>query len=354
MRMISHPLHSHHPFRIFFVSALITLLSIAGVWFGLGAHAVFIACVLIIIEVMFSFDNAIVNARVLMTMSRFWQTMFLTIGVLIAVFGMRLVFPILLVMITTGLGAGHVVNLALNNPDLYSAELVKAHPLISSFGGMFLLMLALAFFFDPGRKILWINVLERPLQRIGKWWIYTFIASIVLIMLAMLPWNHHPRETLIAGALGIVIQLGLSKLNDFFTTSQETRAKKSSSAMAGFMAFMYLQVLDASFSFDGVLGAFAVTQDVILIAVGLGIGALWVRSITIFMVRRHTLGAYRYLEHGAHYTILILAFVLLGGLFFNIPELIAGLAGISIVTASIMSSISESKADAGRQRGNTR
>ncbi len=344
-------MHPHHPFRIFFISGFLTLLSIAGVWFGLGPQATFITIVLILVEVMFSFDNAIINARVLATMNRFWQTMFLTVGMLIAVFGMRLVFPIVLVMLTTGLGAGHVIDLALNQPDQYSDELVKAHPLISSFGGMFLLMLALAFFFDPGRKVLWISILERPLQRIGKWWIYTFIASVILIIAAMVPFNHHPRETLLAGALGIIIQLGLSKLNDFFTASQASRAKKAGSAMAGFMAFMYLQVLDASFSFDGVLGAFAVTKDVVLIAVGLGIGALWVRSMTIFMVRRHTLGAYRYLEHGAHYTIAILAFVLLGGLFFEIPELVAGLAGISIVGASIFNSISERNADRSKNHG---
>ena len=98
-------------------------------------------------------------------------------------------------------------------------------------------------------------------------------------------------------------------------------------------------MLDSSFSLDGVVGAFAVTTDVILIMVGLGIGALWVRSLTLLMVRRRTLEAYRYLEHGAHYTIAVLAVVLLLGLFYDIPEVYAGILGIVIVSSSIWSSI---------------
>jgi hypothetical protein len=340
--MRSAALHPEHPLRIFFISALISIGSMGLVWYLMGPQAAFLTFVLMLVEVTFSFDNAIINARILATMNRFWQQMFITVGLVIAVFGMRLVFPIVLVMITTGLGAGHVVDLALNHPEQYSQELELAHPLISSFGGMFLLMLGLAFFFDPGREERWINVIERPLQRLGKWWIYTGIATVVLAIIAALPWNEHPRDTLIAGGLGIILQLALSKFNDFFTASQ-AKAKTSSAAMAGFMAFLYLMVLDSSFSFDGVLGAFAITSDVILIAVGLGIGALWVRSLTIFMVRKSVLGAYRYLEHGAHYTIVILSFVLLGGLFIHIPELVAGLSGITIVAASIASSVLENR-----------
>lgn len=348
---MSSPLHADHPFRIFFISAFISLGSLAGVWYFLGAQAAFVTFVLMLVEITFSFDNAIINARVLATMNRFWQQMFITVGIVIAVFGMRLVFPIVLVMLTTGLGAGHVIDLALNRPDEYSHELERAHPLISSFGGMFLLMLALAFFFDPGRKERWISVIERPLQRIGKWWIYTGIAALVLGVVAALPVNEHPKETLVAGSLGILLQLGLSKLNDFFTVSEERQAaKKTGAMMAGFLGFMYLQVLDASFSFDGVLGAFAVTKDVVLIAIGLGVGALWVRSLTLFMVRRSVLTAYRYLEHGAHYTILILAFVLLAGLFVAIPEAIAGLAGITVVTASIVHSVKRNRLEHGPAR----
>lgn len=340
-------LQPNNPFRIFFISALISIGSLAGVWYFLGARGAFLTFVLILVEITFSFDNAIINARILATMNRFWQKMFITVGILIAVFGMRLVFPIALVMLTTGLGAGHVIDLALHNPTQYAHELDRAHPLISSFGGMFLLMLSLAFLFDPSRKIRWINIIERPLQTLGKWWVYTLVSLGVLLVVTVAPWNTHPRDTLIAGMLGILLQLGLSKLNDFFTAAQKHKAKTANPMVAGLMAFLYLQILDASFSFDGVLGAFAVTQDVVLIAIGLGVGALWVRSLTLFMVRRSVLHAYRYLEHGAHYTIGILAFVLLGGLFADIPEMIAGLAGIAIVLAAVIDSIAATKADKG-------
>lgn len=340
-----HLFNSHHPLRIFFISGLITLCSLIFVDLQFGHKALFLTLVLMLVEITFSFDNAIINARVLAGMSKFWQQMFMTVGIVIAVFGMRLVFPIVLVMITTGLGAIEVADLALNKPEAYSAELLNAHPLIASFGGMFLLMLCLSFFFDPGRKVLWINIIERPLINLGMWWIYTGISFGILIILALLPWNQHQPDTIIAGSTGIITYLALHKISDIFASTQNSDKPKKYAMLAGFMSFMYLQVLDASFSFDGVIGAFAVTNDVVLIAIGLGVGALWVRSMTLFMVRRRTLNVYRYLEHGAHYTIGVLALVLLAGLFFDIPEVIAGVGGLFIVGASIVSSITASRMD---------
>lgn len=324
------------------MSGCITAASLVAVGYYLGAGAMFLTFVLMLVEVTFSFDNAIINARILATMSRFWQQMFMTVGMVLAVFGMRLVFPIVLVMATTGLGVGQVTDLALHHPDDYAHQLHLAHPYIASFGGMFLLMLALGFFFDPGRKVVWIDVIEKPLMRMGKWWIYTGIAVAVMLLVAYAPWNLHPEQTLLAGSIGIVIYMALNTINDLFTRTQEESTKPLRyPALAGLMSFLYLQILDGSFSFDGVIGAFAVTNDVILIAIGLGIGALWVRSLTLFMVRRQTLRAYRYLEHGAHYTIGVLAIVLLVGLFVDIPEAIAGVAGLVIVGASIASSVIE-------------
>jgi len=309
----------------------------------MGSSALFLTLVLILIEITFSFDNAIINARVLAGMTKFWQQMFMTVGMVIAVFGMRLVFPILLVMVTASLGAREVIDLALNQPALYSERLITAHPYIASFGGMFLLMLAMAFFFDPGRKVLWLSVIERPLQQSGKWWVYTGIGVAVLAVFTLIPANHHPQETLIAGAIGIGIFLLLHALTNAISGTEAKQLAAKQTAWTGFISFMYLQVLDGSFSFDGVIGAFAVTQDVVLIAIGLGIGALWVRSLTLLMVRRQTLSTYRYLEHGAHYTILVLSFVLLFGLLVDIPEVVAGIAGLIIVGLSITSSVAAAK-----------
>lgn len=339
-------LHKTHPLRIFFISGLITLLSLGFVGGFLGPSALLIALVLILVEITFSFENAIINAKVLSGVSKFWRTIFLTVGILIAVFGMRLVFPIVIVAITANLPMTEVVNLALNQPEKYADELHDAHVSIAAFGGMFLMMLSLHFFFDPSRKVRWINIIEKPLQDMSRWWLYTAVSMVTLSILSLLPSNPEPGETFTAGLIGIVTYIAIRGLAELFARRQNHKMGQGlKTGMAGFMAFLYLEVLDASFSFDGVIGAFAVTKDVLLIAIGLGIGALWVRSLTIFMVEHKVLHAYRYLEHGAHYTIGVLSVVLLTGIFFDIPEVIAGVMGLAIVGSSIMSSIHASRAE---------
>ena len=347
---MSSPSHPPSPLRIFFISGLITLAALVLVFIYLGPAAAFVALMLMIIEITFSFDNAIINARVLATMTPFWQKMFMTVGILIAVFGMRLVFPIVIVMFSAGLPWGDVINLALHDPNKYAEALHGAHPSIASFGGMFLLMLTLHFFFDNNRTIHWLGGIERPMQVVGRKWLHAAVSSVVLLILAFLPFNHHPQETLTAGFAGILIYAVIHGVSEVFTKQREIAEKKKAfkttaqkAAMAGFASFLYLEVLDASFSFDGVIGAFAVTKDVVLIAVGLGVGALWVRSLTLYLVHHKVLDVYRYLEHGAHYVIGILAATLLVGLFYDIPEAVAGLIGIVVITLSISSSIAYNK-----------
>lgn len=346
---MKHLFHSHHPVRIFLISAIITILALVFVGVELGPSALFIAAVLILVEVTFSFDNAIINAKVLSSMSKFWQTLFMTVGIFIAVFGMRLVFPIVIVMITAGLSAPEVLTLATQNPEEYSKHLDDSHVAIASFGGMFLLMLCLHFFFDNKKNVHWIDVVERPLQRMGKWWTYSFVSLIVLFTIVLLPFNKHPEEVLLPGIAGVITYLIVHGLADLFTRKQEQSPGKKAivkTGMAGFMSFLYLEVLDASFSFDSVIGAFAITKDVVLIAIGLGIGALWVRSLTLFMVRKRVLHAYRYLEHGAHYTIGLLAGILLLSVFVHVPEVVAGVTGLVIIGLSIWSSVLASREQA--------
>lgn len=332
-----------HPLRIFFISGLVTVLSLLYVAGALGPQALLIAVVLILVEIVFSFENAIINAKVLSGVSLFWRRIFLTIGIIIAVFGMRLLFPIVIVAVTTGLPFGEVVNLAANNPERYADALDDAHIAIAAFGGMFLTMLCLHFFLDKHRKVRWINVIEKPLQDMSRWWLYTAVSAVILAVISLLPTNKGPFETALYGAVGIITYLVVHGLAELFAKQQESKGAVLKTGMAGFMAFLYLEVLDASFSFDSVIGAFAVTQNVLLIAIGLGIGALWVRSLTIYMVDHHVLKAYRYLEHGAHYTIGVLAIVLLLGIFFNIPEVIAGVFGLIIVGLAIASSVKASR-----------
>lgn len=337
--------YPHSPVRIFAFSIFATIAALIGAVWGFGLGALFIALILIIVEITFSFENAIINAKILTRLSRFWQNIFLTVGIFIAIFGMRVVFPIVIVMITAGLGAREVIDLALNQPDKYSEELAEAHPQIAAFGGAFLLMLALHFFLDNSRTTLWFAWLERKLQRYTTFWMPAVVAVITMVSLAVLPFNHHPEETLVAGGIGIATYTVMHALIRFF---ENLKAKKDAgkkptkvvaqTGMAAFTSFLYLEMLDASFSFDSVIGAFAVTKEVLLIALGLGVGAVWVRSLTIYMVRKGTLHAYRYLEHGAHYTVFVLSFVLLLGIFWHVPEVIAGIVGIGLISSAILSS----------------
>jgi uncharacterized protein len=340
-------LHLHSPVRIFAFSGLTTFLSLVAITVFLGPRALLVSLILIAVELAFSFDNAIINAKILERLSDFWQQIFLTVGVIIAIFGMRVVFPILIVMITADLGWGQVWNLALNQPAEYAKHLDEAHPSISAFGGSFLLMLALHFFMVDHREIHWIKAIERPMQKLAMWWVPAVLTILTLGLLAILPFNHHPKETMQAGIAGIVLYLGIS----IFTTwlgkfankgkdpeSSTARTAVKQTGFIAFLTFMYLQVLDASFSFDGVIGAFAITNDIIIIAAGLGIGAIWVRSMTVYMVRRGTLESYKYLEHGAHYAVFVLAGTMLLSLLIEIPEVVTGVLGLGLIAASIVAS----------------
>lgn len=333
--------------RYFGVSLFITIASIFIAYFELGWGAVFTIIVLIAVEFSFSFDNAIINAKVLTRLSRFWQQLFLTVGMLIAIVGMRFVFPIVIVMVTASLSWSQVVDAALNQPKLYGEYLEAAHYTISSFGGAFLLTLVLYFFFDKGRKDLWIRRIEKPLQRFGgNVWIPPATAAILIAIVAYFT-SGHTGEVLRSGLFGValytVIKLMIEGLSKVAGQDEESAKRtKGKAAMytgwSAFLAFMYLEVLDASFSFDGVLGAFAITNNILLIALGLGVGAIWVRSLTIYMVRKGTLETYKYLEHGAHYAIFALTLALFGSLFIKVPEVITGSVGIGIILSSYIAS----------------
>lgn len=336
-------LHAHSPVRIFAFSGIATIAVLVGVAISKGLAGVLAALVLIAVEVSFSFDNAILNAKVLAKMSRLWQTLFLTVGALVAVFGMRIVFPIVIVAITADIGWREVLDLALHHPHEYAEKLHLAHPVLSAFGGAFLLVLALGFFASDDQEVEWFTQPERLFRKFSQAWVPAAIALAVVGIVSVIPANHHGKQTAIAGVLGVVVYSLIHGLTHLLGRLEERNMKHMRTAAgrtgwAACISFVYLEILDATFSFDGVLGAFAITSDVILIAVGLGVGALWVRSLTVYMVRRGTLGNYKYIEHGAHYTIGILACILFLSLFIAVPEAVTGLAGIGVIVASIIAS----------------
>ncbi len=328
--------------RIYGFTTLLTLGSFIGVLLGLGPAALATVIILCALEITFSFDNAVVNAKILNRMPAFWRQMFMTVGILIAVFGMRLVLPIVLVAITANLDALSVVNLALGHPEEYAHKLHEAHPIIASFGGMFLLMIFLEFMLDTKRDIHWITVIEKPLLKVGQLRQFEVVLGLLaLVGITEFFGGEHKFEVLSAGVIGMLVFLCIRALASLFEDKQKTNQASQTRKdimRAGFFNFMYLEILDASFSFDGVIGAFAITKMVVLIAIGLGVGAIWVRSMTIHMVRHHTLNKYRYLDHGAHYAIGALAAMLLIGIAYEIPEAITGTIGIGIIGFAFLSS----------------
>ncbi|MCQ8770052.1 DUF475 domain-containing protein [Streptomyces telluris] len=347
-------------------------LALAGVLWGWQGLA--IVAILSVLEVSVSFDNAVINAGILRKMNPFWQKMFLTLGILIAVFGMRLVFPVVIVAVTAQLGPIEAVKVAIQDHDRYEALVTSAHPAIAAFGGMFLLMIFLDFIFED-RDIKWLGWLERPLAKIGKLETLSIVVSLVVLLIAATTFAtavpvHDGEGTidkattvLLAGIGGLVTYLVVGGISDFFESRLEEdeeddeesegeaakdtapAAKQGNGSVVGlagkaaFFMFLYLEVIDASFSFDGVIGAFAITNDIFVMAIGLGIGAMYIRSLTVFLVRKGTLDDYVYLEHGAHYAIGALAVILMISIKHEIPEVITGLIGVALIGLSFLSSV---------------
>ncbi|MDF7674060.1 DUF475 domain-containing protein [Acetobacteraceae bacterium ESL0709] len=304
---------------------------------SLAFSGVLTCLILALLEISLSFDNAVVNASVLQKMSALWQKRFLTWGMVIAVFGMRLVFPLLIVAVSAHLGPVETLKLALSQPDRYALILSKAHTGIMGFGGAFLLMVGLGFFFDEEKKTHWLAVIERPLQKLSacKGSETVIVLMVVFVIARFLP-EFESFTFLSAAVFGLIAYITVQGLGSFLEDLMQSANKV---AKAGLGTFIYLEMMDASFSFDGVIGSFALTNNLIIIALGLGIGAMFVRSLTMMLVKRGTLNSYRYLEHGAFWAILVLGMIMLVSTFQEIPELVTGLAGIGLIVASLMSSV---------------
>ncbi|MFF5451670.1 MULTISPECIES: DUF475 domain-containing protein [unclassified Streptomyces] len=361
-------------------SFAITALGLAFAAWQWGWEAFGVVLILSILEISLSFDNAVVNAGILKKMNAFWQKIFLTIGILIAVFGMRLVFPVAIVAISAKVGPIEAVQLALDEPERYEALVTDAHPAIAAFGGMFLLMIFLDFIFED-RDHKWLAWLERPLAKLGKVDMLSVCVALIVLLVTAMTFATHAHTSvghvdksttvLLSGVAGLITYLIVGGLSGFFENKleeeeereheEEEKAKaagKPVSAVglagkAAFFLFLYLEVLDASFSFDGVIGAFAITNHIFWMALGLGIGAMYVRSLTVYLVREGTLDDYVYLEHGAHYAIGALAVILLVTIQHEISELITGSIGVVLIALSFWSSVRRNKALAAAEGGSS-
>lgn len=332
--------------RYYSWALIVTVLGLLlGAWIGWSAEGtvqgalsvLFICAVLSVLEISLSFDNAIVNAKILKDMNAVWRRRFLTWGILIAVFGMRIVFPLAIVAVAASLDPWSALQLAIREPHEYARILTEAHVGIAAFGGTFLFMVGLSYFFDAEKDVHWIQALERRLSRVAV----VQGATVAIVLLTLLLFARAlPAEDgatfLQAGVWGLLTFLAVGALGDIMDATQ---AQMDVVHKAGAASFLYLEVLDASFSFDGVIGAFALSNNLFVIAIGLGIGAMYVRSMTIMLVDRGTLGQYRFLEHGAFYAILALAIIMYFQTLAHIPEVLTGLIGATLIGLSLWSSL---------------
>jgi hypothetical protein len=148
------------------------------------------------------------------------------------------------------------------------------------------------------------------------------------------------QTVLMAGLVGLATYLCVRLLTVWFER-HTPNASAGVSGRAGLVLFLYLQLLDAAFSFDSVIGAFAITSNVITIALGLGIGAFYVRQLTVWLVRHHALERFVYLEHGAQYSVGALAVLLALSLAYDIPDEVTGTVGAGFIALAFASSLLE-------------
>lgn len=335
-------------FVVWFVATILLFL------YG-GFFAVYQGTILSVLELSLSFDNAVVNATILATMAIIWRKRFLIWGMIIAVFGVRFVFPILIVYFSTPMGFIDSFNLAVTNPDEYERIIESSHHVIMSFGGMFLLMLFLKFIFDENKDLHWIKSIENfavKISKIGDVKILfilflmlgiTYIAPNQVVMGDNMV-NVNKIEILAPMIIGVIAFYLIEFLKGFIEhRNEEETDSKITQTTGGFISFMYLELIDMSFSLDGVLGAFAITQNIVIIMLGLGIGAMAVRSLTIYMVERDVVSKYIYLEHGAMWSIGLLSLSMLVQIFHHLPPMLVTTFAIVPITLAFIHSIYKNK-----------
>ena len=280
-----------------------------------------IVLVLSILEVSLSFDNAVVNATVLRDMDPVWQQRFLTIGILIAVFGMRIVFPIAIVAIAAKVGPLEAVSLSLNNPAEYERIVSDAHIGIAGFGGAFLAMVGMTFFFDNDKEVHWIAAVEKTINKFSN--VPAIEIGLVLVLVYTVSTMLAPADAitfLTAAILGLVTFIAVHAIAALIEEREAAKKATGEIVKSG-------------------LGGFALSNKMIIIALCLSVGAMFVRSMTIHLVRTGTLAQYRYLEHGAFWAIIVLGIIMLLSARYHIPETITGLLGAVLIGLSFAWSV---------------
>ncbi len=334
-------------FQVFGVAHVVALGCLIAAYAVEGLRGLSVVALLGVLEVAVSFDNAIVNATVLARMGQFWQRMFLTVGILVAAIGMRLLVPLAIVSVGAKMSPASAMDLAYSNPERYHELLLAVQPGIAAFGGAFLLMIFLGFVFEE-RDEMWLGLIERPLRRMGR---LPHLGEIIVLAFAVVAAATVPNPMALKVVVGAISGLGsyllINGIGEMVAEQADadgaSRPRATVTGRAAFFLFCYLELLDATFSFDSVMGAFSVTLDISLITIGLAIGAAYIRALTVYVVRRGTLEEYRYLEHGAYYAIGMLAVLLMVQVWRDVPDMLTAGASAALIIAAVASSLAVRK-----------
>lgn len=331
----------------FLESIILSVLGLAVAFFlgfqsgGMSGALAFLltTTLLACLETSVSLDNAVVNATVLRVMTPFWRIMFLTVGIAIAVFGMRILFPILIISVAGNMEFSQAWLIATTRPEEYRSIMESSHLGIMGFGGTFLLMVALTYFLNKEKETHWLPVVEKLLVRVGG---VDNAAASMTIGLIMTTTMFIPSTDKYVFLISCLSGFAVHALIDVLKHVVGGGDIATVAGRNGLVGFLYLEVLDSSFSFDGVVAAFAITNKFWLIAIGLGIGALFVRSMTVYLVEKGTLEQYKYLEPAAFWAIGFLVLVMfMSAAGHHLPggEVTTGLASMVILGAGVLTSI---------------
>lgn len=252
---------------------------------------------LTLFEVVSSVDNAVINADVLRTMSARARRWFLLYGIIIAVFLVRGLLPLVIVYLSSpDLGIVGAFTATFSSDPEVTKTIEKSAPILLGGGGLYLLFLFLHWLFVEPKEYAFF--IERHIHKRLFFWFYA-LASIVLLTIVWISIKINPLI-----ALGAVVGSTAFFITHGFKHNAEEKEKelvKGSNHMSDVSKIMYLEVIDTTFSIDGVLGAFAFTLSIPLILLGNGLGAFIVRYFTIKGI--HTVKKYRYLKNGAMYSV---------------------------------------------------
>ena len=239
-----------------------------------------------------------------------------------------------------------VVKIAITNADKYAYYLHQTHAPIVTFGGMFLVMLFFNYFFNHKKEVHWIRPLENWLAHLDHFKGIEILLSLLMLLATQKCVSFEQKiPVMVAGISGIVTYLAIEGFAHYLEKQEEKRLSNcvKGTACTGLVSFIYLELIDASFSLDGVLGAFALSKDIVIISIGLAIGAMFVRSLTIMLVEKKTLKQFLYLEHGAHWAIGALACLMLVSTVKEIPEIVTGGIGLAFIITALLTSIRHNK-----------